>query len=797
MKKIIISTLAIAVLSIGIANAQTRISPPSDVYDSDAIILNIIDNQGSLQRIHDFVFYLSEVVGPRMMGTPGEWWGAQEMASRLRANGVEDVQIFPFPRNILDITEDNLTPDPFGRLLPSLFIHNYTSPRNAAYNVPETVERRGLSVYHGPTGSGTFYAPGVTATGAEGITGTIVRVGYGRLQDYTDRGLGTQRRRGAFVPQVPPNSIVVVDLPMINQCRKINEEARANLVVNNRCAACNLPRTVADRNALHLPMIQEAYHRALHAGAKVVLFNVPEPDVRLHSSINTTGWMPEDGDMLMDLRRDNPDDVRIAATGWPVRGGVGRPIFANHEISESGEFGVLEANLIPYAFVPDFHAEILHNGARVTYILDVYDTSWNVVATIPPSIPNPDAPIIIFIAHIDGVAATPGANDNAAGMALITEMARVYQQLHNAGLLNAEIVIIGAGAEEDGIHGSYAIAESDKPWRAHIPTGFDAERLSRIIAVYNFDCVASSDTWNSGMTIVLRQRYSENKHTAPIMDLVAINTIAAAQRLYNMPMIPFNEANPSQCPATNPRPVMPSPGSKFPTIEQMAAHGWGIKVSNGGDSDHEPFGIRHGIPNANHTFRIAHAHPKQVGVPGSRRWPGTVQLETRYHVVDDIFDRNYCKTRMEVVFRIAAAASFSITAGTHIPQGEIISTVTFDANGGEGTTARTIIWPSTSISNADGVNFPENPTRQGFTFLGWDATAVYGGELQKSPSWFDPSAPILTSRWFSDQSPFTHDITVVAKWSCNNAHTWGAWETISGVRTRKCTVCDEVETREN
>ena len=791
MKKTIASILTITVLCVGTTNTQTQISPPSNVAASDAIILNIIDNGGSLQRIHDFVFYLSEVVGPRMWGTPGEKWGAEEMARRIRANGVVDVQIFPFPRNILSITEDNPTPEPIKALLPSLFIYNHYDSRNTMYNVPATVERKGLSVFHGPTGSGTAYVPGVTKTGSKGITGTIVRIRYGRLQDYADRGLGTQpRRRGTFVPQVPPNSIVVVDLPMINQCRKINQEARENPVVNNRCVACGRPRTIADRNALHLPMVQEAYYRALHAGAKVVLFNVPEPDVRLHSSVNTTGWMPENGDQLMVLRSENPDDVRVAASGWPINHRISRPLFTYFDIYDTGMFAVSEENLIPYAFVPDFHAEVLTDGAKVTYILDVYDTSWNVVATIPPSIPNPDAPIILFIAHIDGVSASPGANDNAAGMALITEMARVYQELQNAGLLKAEIVIVGAGAEEVGIIGTYAIVESYKPWRAHIPTGFDAKRLSRIIAVYNFDCVAASDTWNSGMTIDLRQRYSRDNHTAPIMDLVALNTIAAAQRLYNIPVLPFNEANPVQNAAINPRPVMPKLGHRSPTIEQMAQHGWAIKVSNGGGSDHAPFGVRHGIPNANHTFRVAHAHPRQPGVPGSQAWPLAAQLETRYHVVDDIFDRNYCKTRMEIIFRIGAASSFAIAAGTNIPQGEIISTVTFDANGGQGSTTRTITWPNMTIAEQN-LNFPKNPTREGFTFLGWDATAIYGGQVQ-----IGVRAPILVSPWFTELSPFTHDITVTARWTCNQAHVWGEWGTTYGIRKRKCVTCDEFEIKE-
>jgi len=116
---------------------------------------------------------------------------------------------------------------------------------------------------------------------------------------------------------------------------------------------------------------------------------------------------------------------------------------------------------------------------------------------------------------------------------------------------------------------------------------------------------------------------------------------------------------------------------------------------------------------------------------------------------------------MEIIFRIAAAASFSIASGTHIPQGEIVSTVTFDANGGQGTTTRTITWPNVSIAD-QGLSFPENPTKEGFTFLGWDATAVFGGEVQ-----IGGRSPILVSPWFSELSPFTHNITVTAEWKSN------------------------------
>ena len=104
------------------------------------------------------------------------------------------------------------------------------------------------------------------------------------------------------------------------------------------------------------------------------------------------------------------------------------------------------------------------------------------------------------------IGATCGANDNAAGVALITEIARVYWELSKAGLLGVQVIVAGVGAEESGLIGSWAIAEADMAWR---PKGaVTADELKRFVAAYNFDCVASSDAWNAGMTINLRQWYN-------------------------------------------------------------------------------------------------------------------------------------------------------------------------------------------------------------------------------------------------------------------------------------------------
>ena len=80
----------------------------------------------------------------------------------------------------------------------------------------------------------------------------------------------------------------------------------------------------------------------------------------------------------------------------------------------------------------------------------------NVVATLPGTGTHPG--VVVLMAHYDsrsfeptdGTARAPGANDNASGVALLLEVARLL----SARFWNQDIVFVAFAAEEQGTHGS-------------------------------------------------------------------------------------------------------------------------------------------------------------------------------------------------------------------------------------------------------------------------------------------------------------------------------------------------------
>ena len=70
--------------------------------------------------------------------------------------------------------------------------------------------------------------------------------------------------------------------------------------------------------------------------------------------------------------------------------------------------------------------------------------SWTAMATKPASTDKPDL-VITVIAHMDSVLASPGASDNASGVATVVELAR---RLKDVDLGNIELILAGVGAEE-------------------------------------------------------------------------------------------------------------------------------------------------------------------------------------------------------------------------------------------------------------------------------------------------------------------------------------------------------------
>jgi Zn-dependent M28 family amino/carboxypeptidase len=100
----------------------------------------------------------------------------------------------------------------------------------------------------------------------------------------------------------------------------------------------------------------------------------------------------------------------------------------------------------------------------------VQQTASNVSATKPGTGDG----IVIIGGHIDSVSAGPGANDNAAGVAVLTELARAIQ----SQTYPFEIRLVAFGAEEIGLVGS----------REYVAGMSDADR-QRVIGMINLDMI--------------------------------------------------------------------------------------------------------------------------------------------------------------------------------------------------------------------------------------------------------------------------------------------------------------------
>ncbi|MEO1211323.1 MAG: M20/M25/M40 family metallo-hydrolase [Cyanobacteria bacterium J06638_20] len=91
----------------------------------------------------------------------------------------------------------------------------------------------------------------------------------------------------------------------------------------------------------------------------------------------------------------------------------------------------------------------------------------NVVATRPGT--DPDAEIVILAAHYDTVAQSPGADDNATGVAVLLEAARLFAPLETDRTLQ----LVFFDQEEAGLLGSTAFAETVMPSPTRVAIALD------------------------------------------------------------------------------------------------------------------------------------------------------------------------------------------------------------------------------------------------------------------------------------------------------------------------------------
>jgi hypothetical protein len=91
-----------------------------------------------------------------------------------------------------------------------------------------------------------------------------------------------------------------------------------------------------------------------------------------------------------------------------------------------------------------------------------YPTGVNIHAAIPPTLPGSQT--VVVGAHFDTVAGSPGANDNASGVAVVLAVARY---LRDVPCRTANVTVALFDQEETGLSGSLAFAQTLDPAQVH------------------------------------------------------------------------------------------------------------------------------------------------------------------------------------------------------------------------------------------------------------------------------------------------------------------------------------------
>jgi aminopeptidase YwaD len=106
-------------------------------------------------------------------------------------------------------------------------------------------------------------------------------------------------------------------------------------------------------------------------------------------------------------------------------------------------------------------------------------TSHNVIATKKASQTQKDTNQIVIVgAHHDSVEGGPGANDDASGTSTVLELARVMANMPT----DTELRFVTFGAEENGLVGSYAYADS-----------LSQDEIDRTVGEFQMDMIGSRD----------------------------------------------------------------------------------------------------------------------------------------------------------------------------------------------------------------------------------------------------------------------------------------------------------------
>ena len=307
--------------------------------------------------------------------------------------------------------------------------------------------------------------------------------------------------------------------------------------------------------------------------------------VRIHGPSFQTGATAFDARRL--ITAFNALDTQAEAAGFLLAGygahNVDNLVIANTRLSNTAAISQ------PIITTTGYFLEIAVGRAEFFQVMERYNrvNNYSVVATRAP-IGNPDL-IIVVSSHLDSLMSSPGASDNASGIAVLLETARRFADVD---LGNVKLILVGGDGHEGG----------GMPSSHYMANALQASGQNAVAINFNVDMVGTPGPRASGIPM-----------NAVSLDIPGVGT--------------GNETNLANAGIPLPAHLVidtADPSMFAPGIENIRAFGWG-------SSDHVQFHNR-GIPAASMILVCNCCNDLEIG----------------YHNSMDNLEYNYCYDRLRM-----------------------------------------------------------------------------------------------------------------------------------------------------
>jgi aminopeptidase YwaD len=266
---------------------------------------------------------------------------------------------------------------------------------------------------------------------------------------------------------------------------------------------------------------------------------ISEQAVKAEVIVVKDGTNPSDfsaevrGKIVLLERASTTDNYRKQVENAVLAGASG--VILQSLVGSRGNYGqAFNPSLATKVDIPVFGASYIHGEwlkerlskgpVEVTLTSKHYTNlqSVNVIATKEAKTKNKEVKTVILGAHYDSVVGAPGANDNASGVGLMLELARVYKGYNT----DKEIKFIAFGSEERGLLGSrYYVdqltqAEKDKIEAVFVPdmvaTSYDKAKNLYAMTVDGLENTVTKSVIASGVRLgnsdILPGKFGSSDH---------------------------------------------------------------------------------------------------------------------------------------------------------------------------------------------------------------------------------------------------------------------------------------------